>query len=206
MAALRDAILTAILLVLLVGSITGVIIGIGLAVRAEATLGFFRRVNRWGLTWLDVKAREERPVVAHAGLGLAQRRVAGSVFVAGGGFAAFALAISARIPGAFIAKAWGTLSLVLIEAVRWLLVVGCVFAVLVGILLLFFPDAWTRFEAAANRWKSTHGFFSSADTMHTPLDRWVESSPQAAGWLIAILSTVSVVAFGALLYIRFLKV
>lgn len=205
MAALRDVFLTSMLIVLLVGSIAGMIIGVGLVVRADAMFRLFGRLNRWNLTWLDTKAREERPVATHASLGSTQRKMAGTVFILGGGFAAVMLAVTAKVPAILVAKAWGAASIasvLLVEAMRWLLVIGCAFAVFVGILLLFFPNVWNRFEAGANRWKSTQSFFAGADVMHTPLDRWVERSPQTAGTLIAVLSAVSLFAFGALLYLK----
>jgi hypothetical protein len=205
MAAVRDILITSLLIALLLGSASGVLIGIGLAARAQATLQFFRRMNRWGLSWLDIKAREERPVPGSTSLSPMKRNIAGTAFVLGGGFAAYVLTVSAKAPAIVVERVWGKVSIVsllLVEVIRWILVVGCVFAVVVGVLLLFFPEAWTRLEAVSNRWKSTSGFFNEADAMHTPVDRWVESSPRTAGIVIAALSVVSVAAFGALLYLR----
>ena len=205
MAAVRDILITSLLIVLLLGSTTGVLIGIGLAARAQAALDFFRRINRWSVTWLDVRAREERPVSTSTSLSPMKRNFAGAAFVLGGGFAASVLTMSAKAPAIVVERVWGKLSIIsllLVEVIRWILVVGCVFAVVVGVLLVFFPAAWTRLESVSNQWKSTSGFFNEADAMHTPVDRWVESSPRTAGILIAALSVISVAAFGVLLYLR----
>ena len=205
MAAIRDIFLTSVLVLFVIGSAGGVLIGVGLIVRAPAMLRLFQTVNRWSLTWLDIKAREEKPVSSTSVLGESQRRLVGGLFMAGGAFAAIVLAMTGKIPELVVAKVWGAasiVSLVIVEAIRWILVVGCLFAVYAGVLLVFFPVAWKRFEEKANRWKSTRGFFARADEMRTPLDRWVESSPQTAGILIAILSTVALAAFAVLLHIR----
>jgi hypothetical protein len=202
MATLREIIVQALLIALLLGSVAGVAVGIALVSSAQSTLAFFRRMNRWVTSRIDQKAREEHPVAGHAALTSAQRRVAGAVFVLGGAFAASMLALTPKIAAATVLQARGALwaaSLMLADVMRWILVVGCTGSVIVGILLLFFPQAWARLEARANHWHSTRQFFARTDVMHTPLDRWIEQSPRPAGVLITILSLVGVTAFAVLL-------
>jgi hypothetical protein len=131
-----------------------------------------------------------------------QRRVAGSVFTVAGSFAAVVLATMPAIPAAALVQARGAMwafSLLLADFLRWFLAVGCLGAAIVGILLVFFPQAWARIEARANHWHSTQRLFTEADVMHMPLDRWIERAPRPAGALIAVLSVVAVVAFATLL-------
>jgi hypothetical protein len=205
MAALREVLVQSLLIVLLLGSFAGIAIGVGLVIRTHAMLAFFGRMNRWVLSRMDSKAREEHPVGGASTLTSPQRRIAGTAFVLGGAFSAAVLATMPKIPAAAMLQARGglwTMSLLLADALRWLLIVGCVFATVAGIMLIFFPDAWRRLEERANRWHSTKRFFTQTDTMHMPLDHWIERSPRAAGGLIALLSLVALIAFAALLFWR----
>lgn len=201
MAAIREIVVQSILVLLVAGSIAGFVVGIGLMVRTQGMLAFFGRMNRWALSGIDAKAREEHPVPTVSTLNVPQRRVAGAAFVVGGTFAASVLATMPKLPPTlqFRGGLWA-LSLLLADALRWLLIAGCVFGVIAGIMLLFFPEAWTRLERQANSWHSTKRFFAQSDAMHMPLDRWIERSPRPAGALIAVLSLVALAAFVALLY------
>jgi hypothetical protein len=205
MTALREIAVQSLLILLLLGSVGGIAIGVGLAIRTQAMLGFFARMNRWVLSRIDSKAREERPVGGASTLSPPQRRIAGTVFVLGGAFSAAVLATMPKIPAAVLLQARGGLwstSMVVADALRWLLIVGCVFAAAAGIMLLFFPEAWRRLEVRANSWHSTKRFFAQTDVMHMPLDRWIERFPRPAGLLIAVLSLVALMAFAALLFWR----
>jgi len=205
MAALREVLVQALLLVLLIGSLGGIAIGIGLIVRTQAVLVFFGRMNKWALSGIDTRAREEHPVEGPSALSRPQRTIAGSVFVLGGAFSAAVLATMPKIPAITLLQARGglwSMSLLFADAMRWLLIGGCIFAIVAGIMLMFFPDTWKRLEMRANHWHSTKRFFVQTDVMHMPLDRWIERSPRPAGALITVLSVVAVVAFAALLFLR----
>ena len=204
MAALREVIVQSLLILLLLGSVAGIAVGVGLVIRTQAMLGFFARMNRWVLSRMDSKAREEHPVGGASALSSSQRRIAGTAFVLGGAFSAAVLATMPKIPAAMLQARGGlwTVSLLVADALRWLLIVGCVFATVAGIMLIFFPDAWRRLEERANRWHSTRRFFAQTDTMHMPIDHWIERSPRPAGALIAVLSLVALIAFAALLFWR----
>ena len=198
MATLREVLVQSLLIVLLLGSFVGVATGVALVVQAQAALDFLRRMNRWVTNRIDQKAREEHPVGATRALSAPQRRVAGTAFTLGGAYAAILLASAPKIPAATLLQARGVLwavYLFLADVLRWVLVVGCTAAVVIGVLLLFFPAAWTRIEARANGWYSTREVFARADVMHTPLDQWIERSPRLAGALVAALSLIAVAAF-----------
>ncbi len=205
MATLREILIQSVLIVLLLGSAAGMAIGIALFVRREAALSSFAGLNRWVMSRIDVRAREEHPVNENSSLTPGRRRIAGAAFAIGGAFAASVLASMPKIPAAAALQSRGALwaaSFVVADVVRWLLALGCVGAFVAGVMLLFFPDAWNALEQRANRWHSTKQFFARTDIMHMPLDRWVERSPRPAGALIALLSIVSLAAFAALLLRR----
>ena len=205
MAMLREVLVQSLLIVLILGSFAGVATGVALLVQAQAALAFLRRMNRWVNNRIDVKAREEHPVAATTALSAAQRRLAGTAFTLGGAYSAIMLLSTPKIPAVTLLQARGalwTISFFLADVLRWVLIVGCTAATVIGILLLFFPAAWTRLEARANRWHSTREVFARADVMHTPLDQWIERSPRIAGALVAVFSMVAVAAFAILLLWR----
>ena len=62
------------------------------------------------------------------------------------------------------------------------------FALIIGLLMAFWPARLASFEARMNRWYSTRRFIAAEEVMHTPLEPRVEANPQAAGWIIAAAS------------------
>jgi hypothetical protein len=179
----------------LAGSLLGVAVGLGLLFNSRATLALFRRVNRWVSTRQALKPLE---IPRNAESRGPKPRWNGLVFVVAGAYVAIVLfqhnaakVASSAVPSSIVSE-------LLLNAARWFMVVGGVTAVAVGVMLLFFPAAFARLEAGANRWYSTRQALSGGDAMHTPLDRWVEAFPRVSGLLIAALSLISAVAFGLL--------
>jgi hypothetical protein len=89
--------------------------------------------------------------------------------------------------------------LVVVDSLRWFLVFGGGVAVLLGVMMLWFPERVAALEALSNRWVSTRRVVAGGDRMHMALDDLVERSPRAAGTIIALLSLVAAVAFVLLL-------
>jgi hypothetical protein len=99
-------------------------------------------------------------------------------------------------------RKWFLLGVVL-EAMRWFLVVGSALAVIVAILILFFPSRLAALEAHLNKWYSTRNLLPrSGESMRYPLDLMVEATPRAAGWLITIASLLVTAAMALLLAAR----
>jgi hypothetical protein len=93
---------------------------------------------------------------------------------------------------------------VVLQTVKWVLIVGSALAVVVAVLILFFPGRLTALEAGLNRWYSTrHVLPPAGETMRFPLDAMVESRPRAAGWIIAAASLLVAAAMAVLLAARF---
>src|SRR5262249_42457214 len=90
-----------------------------------------------------------------------------------------------------------------LQAVKWFLVVGTVLAVVVAVLILFFPGRMTALETRLNRWYSTRNILPPAgEAMRFPLDAPVQGSPRAAGWLIAAASLLVAAAMALLIAVR----
>lgn len=194
--------ITTLVVFLFVGSLLGMALGIGLLLRASVMLPFIQLMNQWVSTRQALKPLEVPRQVAPAAGGA---RWFGAVLVALGAFSAAILAgrlDPAALAGLFKADARISLLGILLESLRWFLVLGSFTAIVTGVMLLFFPQAWRRLEARANHWYSTRQLEIAGDTLHPSLDRIVEAFPRASGAVILGLSIIAVVASGMLLFAR----
>ena len=185
----------------LVWGVVALAIGVGLIVRSASMFRLFALMNTYVSTRRGLKSmavpRSVGPAV------LKYRHWFGSLFAAGAAYSIFALVtgsgnsavasmLGTGLPGPFVS--W------LVEALRWFLGICNAFALIIGLMLVFFPDTFGAIEERANRWYSFRQLAPRADTMHLPLDRWVEAFPRAAGWIIALSALGLVVEFGLILF------
>ena len=203
MTAIQEIIWLSLLLFLFVGSLTGLGLGLGLFLRSDATLRICKSMNQWVSSRAALKP-VEIPRTVGANIPEARKRgVSGVVFVLGGLYASITLA-GVKTPGAalFGTGKWAVIYAILFDSLRWFVLAGCLAAIVIGVMLLFFPEAWRRFEAWGNRWISTRRVAASGEAMYFPLERWVESSPRSAGGVLTVLSVGALVAFGVLIALR----
>jgi uncharacterized protein YjeT (DUF2065 family) len=186
---------------LFAGSLLGLALGIGLVLRAGVMLPFIHFMNHWVsarqvLTPLE-RPRQVRPLASSGA------RWFGALLIALGAFAA-AILVAKLDPGAvanlFKVDARTSLVGILLDAIRWFLVAGSLAAVVIGIMLLCFPQAWRRVEARANRWYSTQELERAGDALRPSLDRLVEAFPRASGLVLLVLSVSAALACGMLLF------
>jgi uncharacterized protein HemY len=125
----------------------------------------------------------------------------------GGLFASDFLVLRLEIPHAAVVlgvnlQRW-FLTGVALQTVKWFLVAGSALAVVVAMLILVFPQRLAALEARMNKWYSTRNILPPAgESMRFPLEMLVESSPRAAGWIIAAASLVVAAAMAVLLAAR----
>ena len=193
----------AVALFFLVWSLVGAAIGAGLILSSASMFRLFRTMNRYVSTRRGLKALAMEHDVGH--VVRRHRRLIGGLIVLGAAYCVFsvlawfdhsaiALVLDLRYPRPMVI--W------IVESARWSLIVFSVFAIVIGIMLVYFPDALGRVEALANRWISIRKYTYGAETMNLALDRLVEAYPRAAGAAI-LVSTLYVAANAALLWLRF---
>ncbi len=182
------------MLLFLVFAVAGFAVGAGLLASTEKTIALFHRVNRWVSTRHALKAVEVPRDTEHVSHKY-QRWVAGG-FVIGGLVSVVGLiagvdvtATSAAITKSSVAPAVA----IALNATKWFLVLGSAFGVVVGGMLLFYPNAEATLEKFANRWVSSRRVVRNWDDMHMTLDRLVEAHPRPAGWVIALTSAAAVI-------------
>jgi hypothetical protein len=178
-------------LFLLVSGIFGVGLGIGLIVFRGRVFGLFGPLNRWVSVRKTLEPMEARhniePFVQK------YRRWFGALFIIGGAFSIVMLV--AKVDATAVASVFGARRLLvigtwLVQSLAALLIVGSVLAIAIGIILGFFPRALAALEMRTDRWYSSRRIAKGADEMHLPLDRWFESSPRAAGCILAVAALI----------------
>lgn len=177
------------------------VVGLGLIRSREKTFQLFRILNRWISTRHVLKPVEvphETDAIAHR-----YRNWIGAAFVVLGAISIIGLiaefdvsAISAIGNNAVRpVTAW------FIESARWFLIVGSAFGIVVGAMLLFYPNAESALEKYTNRWVSSRRIVRNWDEMNMTLDKLVEAHPRPSGWLITFAS-VAVVVSGLVMLVR----
>jgi hypothetical protein len=198
---LAQVLLSAMVVFLFAVSLLGLALGLALMLRNSVAQPFMALMNRW------VSMRKAlRPLEAQVSLPAAVgARWFGLILVASGAYAAVVLVGSfdvERLALLFKVDPRYSLASVGLATLKWLLVAGSAAAVIVGLMLLLFPQAWRGLEERANRWYSTRNLELAGDTVYMSLDRMVETHPRVAGGVIFVLSLVAAIASGLLLFAR----
>ena len=186
----------------IVGGLVGIAVGYGLFANSARTLAFLSTMNRWTSTRRAMKPveilRSTTPVVQK------YMRVFAAIFLVGGFYSLYALVAQfnteAIIFSLKLSRVHPQISGLLIDGARWILIVGNVAAVAVGIMMAFFPDQLIALDARGSKWFSARSMTQIGDQMHNPLDRWVAASPRTAGAVITVFSFVIVVSFAFMLF------
>jgi hypothetical protein len=178
----------------LVVAVSGLAVGVGLIASSPKIVEYFHALNRWVSTRHVLKSVEmprETDRLAHR-----YQRLVAAGFVLGGLIAIFGMVVgldASAVSKAFAEKRFAPLVTVAVESAKWVLIVGSAFGVVIGAMLLFYPNAESTLERFANQWVSPRRVTRSWDDMHMNLDTLVEAHPKPAGWIIACTSVAAVV-------------
>ena len=189
-----------VMLCLLAGGVAGLIFGCALALRSGPTLQFIARMNRW------VSTREalqplEMPRRLEPAPESPYRRLLGVLFLIGGALTIYFLLT--RLQVARLVDARRALGLaILLDATKMVFLAGGAFALIIGALMVFWPQGLMALEGRLNRWYSTRRLAEAEDRMLMPLEPHVEAHPREAGWVIAIASAAIALAMAWLLITR----
>ena len=202
---IERVVVPSLLIFVLLGGAASVVLGLALAFRPEKALAFVRSMNRWVSTRRALKQAE---LPRTAGVESRRGKVALALFLLLGGlFSFYVLLLRIEIPRVAVVlgvnlRRWFITGIAL-QTMRWFLIVGSAFAIAVAVLMLFFPGRLAAMEATLNKWYSTRNLLPpTGEAMRFPLDTMVESSPRAAGWIIAAASLPVAAAMAVLLAAR----
>jgi hypothetical protein len=184
----------ALVVVFLVVAVSGLAVGLGLLVYSQRTSQLFHRLNRWISTRHALKPVEV-PVETDRTAHQYQRWLAGG-FILGGLIAIFGLiaAVDVAAVSKIVAQTrYAPFVAVVLDCARWFLILGSAAGVVVGGMLLFYPNAEMTLERFTNQWVSSRRISRNWDDMHMTLDALVEAHPRPAGWVIACTSAAAVI-------------
>jgi len=187
----------------LVVAVAGLGAGAGLIISSQKTVEFFHVLNRWVSTRHALKSVEvprDADQVAHR-----YQRWLAAGFVLGGLVSVFGLAAgldASAVSAAFATRPFVPVVAIAVESAKWFLIAGSAFGIVMGAMLIFYPNAESTLEKYANRWVSSRRVTRSWDDMHMNLDRLVEAHPKPAGWIIASTSAAAVI-FGLIVLTRY---
>jgi hypothetical protein len=189
-----------VMLCLLAGGVGGLVFGCALALRSGPTLQFIARMNRW------VSTREalqplERPRQVEPAPESPYRRLLGMLFIIGGALTIYFLLTRLQVPRLVDTRRALGLAIML-DATKAVFLTGGAFALVIGALMVFWPQRLTALEGRLNRWYSTGRLAEAEDRMLMPLEPHVEAHPREAGWVIAIASAAIALAMLWLLLTR----
>lgn len=186
---------------ILLGGLVGIAVGVSLIVSSERTLRFFGTLNRWVSMRDAVRPLETLRDTTQAVQ--RYRRWLAVVFIAGGAFATFILTTKFDANAARqllnLQNMRPVIAFWLVDGARWILIVGNLVAVAVGILLAFFPAALAALESRGSKWYSEQQYLKDADTLHLSLDNWVAAYPRRAGVIITLGVLLMMCNFGIML-------
>jgi hypothetical protein len=186
---------------LIVGSVFAFIIGLGLILRSAGLFRFFGVMNRWVPTRKAMRPVEIPRNVEEA----LHRRPLGAVFIVAAGLSLIVLIRGFDIGAIVSAFARGPSPMVIeiaARAVKWILLAGDVFAIIVGIALFATPQPLAALEARVNQWYSVRKYDRNIDRVHMGVDGWAQTYPRAIGWSFVILSVFVVMNLGAVILSR----
>ncbi|HEY3488351.1 MAG TPA: hypothetical protein VGL10_09825 [Gammaproteobacteria bacterium] len=204
MTVLQQIIFDSLVIAFFVSGIAAAIIGVGLVTASTRMFGLFTVMNRYVSTRHAMK-----PLSVQHDIGPAVQKHRiwfGIVFIIGAAYSIYGLAvnfnadtITAAISGSGVDRSQPLIPVV-VETMRWTMLVLSALALVVGVILLLAPTALNAIEAHANRWYSVRKVTVGAETPYLTVDKWVETYPKAAGLAITLGALIVVASSAALLF------
>ena len=175
--------------------------GMMLLVNSAGALRFFGSMNRWVSVRRMTKplevSRDTRSAVQKYRFWLAAFCIASGLFALSG--------LITRYDAKAIIVVFGlddlrpVVAVWLVDSARWLLLIGNLAVVTVGVMLAFFPGALAALESRGSDWYSERKVAKGMDTMTLRLDDWVASYPRAAGAIITVFGLALIGAFAMIM-------
>jgi hypothetical protein len=190
----------ALFIFLLFAGVVGALLGVGLIVFRARIFLMLGAMNRWvsarkALAPLDTVHNVDPTVYKY-------RYWFSGLFIVGAAFSMIMIVAKLDVATVVALLGAGRLKSIapwLVASLGWMLLVGSALAIVIGIILGFFPRALRSVETLANRWVSSRRIGKGVDDMYLMLDRWVANSPRIAGWIILIAALILAVNSTAVL-------
>ena len=175
----------------LIAGLAGTALGVGLIVFRGRILRVFGPMNHWvsgrkTLASLETVHSVDPTVYKY-------RRWFSAAFIVGASFSMVMMVVKldvATVVSLLGASRFSFIGPWLVESLGWMLLLGSASAIVIGVILGFYPRVLGALELRANHWYSSRQIGKGADEMVLTLDKWVEYSPRTAGWIISIAALI----------------
>ena len=189
--AIDQLLIPALFVFFLLAGIAGTALGVALVVFRGRVLQLIVPMNRWvsgrkTLAPLEAFHNVDPSVYKY-------RRWFSAVFIVGAAFSMVMIVVKldvATVVSLLGASRFSFIGPWLVESLGWMLLLGSASAIVVGLILGFFPRMLGALETRANHWYSPRQIGKGADEVILTLDKWVEYSPRTAGWIISIAALI----------------
>lgn len=172
----------------LIASVFSFIVGVALALRSKRALHVFDVMNRW-VSVRKMMRPLSTPHYVEPAL-LKRRTILGGAIIVGSMASVFLLEGADLRPTLTLFE--GGLTQPEISGValnlRGFLIVGNIIGMLVGVLILFFPNALAKVENYTDRWLAVRKSMLPLDRMHMEVDCWVLKHPTSVGLALSVFS------------------
>lgn len=175
------------LLFLLGGCVVGIVAGLAMLINPDGVLRLNQYLSKWYSTErlsdaLDKQRKVEREIYRH-------HRLAGALIVVGAIYTLYILNFAfSRQATAVILSDRDNFSLVewLLDALVLAFNVGCLTALVVGVILMMRPSFLKGSESRLNRWVNTEKSMHTLDVMRHGLDHFIASHLRITGALVIV--------------------
>jgi len=192
---LTEILITAAFWLCILAACAGITVGVGLNFSTARTLRFLKASNRWVSMRKSIEPLETPRNINKAIF--KRRRLSAAVFIVSGAYTVFMLLFVVEFPYVVLALSKNANPIIveiLVESLRWFLVLGGVLALIVGIAMLVSENAVPALGARLDHWYSTRKGSQSASDMHMPLDNLTEAYPRASGLVLILSSAFALIA------------
>lgn len=192
---IQEILVTVVVSFFFITGFAGFALGIGLTVSSTRTLRLLHAMNRWVATPERIKAMDKPHDIDEPTN--RRRRWSGTIFTLGGAYTVFMLLFGLEFPyvvAALSQYAEPVIVELLVDSLRWFLLLGGACAFVVGIMMLISPRAVPALGAKLNRWYSTDKLAKVANEMHLTLDKLAERHPRSVGLALAFASAFALIA------------
>ncbi|MES1981505.1 MAG: hypothetical protein V4443_03410 [Pseudomonadota bacterium] len=185
----NSLLLHALLMLLVVGSIAGLVVGVAMVLYPAWLMRVNRRANQWITTRqidrvLEQAIKVDRWFYRH-------HRISGALLLGGAVFLIYFVIVRLNKAGILsgLAKAYAispAISAVLLDTVVLSMVLGAAFAAIISLFLLVRPSMLRGFEQSANRWLSLRQVLKPLEVSRSGMDEYVFQNIQIAGVLLLL--------------------
>jgi hypothetical protein len=197
-----DMVLQATVIFLFLGSLFSMVFGVSLFLRHRWVFRLNERMTGW------ISTRQAlRPLDTHRNLEAyvyRQNRWAGIVIAVASLFVLYVAVFD--FDARALAHLFGARTLLwvqmVLEAVWWMIVAGCLAGLVVGLMLAASPEKLRAADAWINRRYSIRRATKPLDIMHVAPDQWIAARPQLSGAVITVGSVYVALVLGYFLASR----